>query len=238
MMLGKVRSQSLSLPDFKEAQFYLIDLEEIEDAEVETAIGFLDEESLHRANKRVFREDRHRAILIHAWLRFYLERLINQKASEIKIERDPFGKPYIPGFPIHFNLSHTKRYALLAFDFYHPIGVDIEQIHAIPDFLKIADLFMHPYEKRKLVRSDNSRDYFFSLWCAKEAFLKTVGIGFDELSEWCLDADLSNENQVFSSRNCEIYVYKDRVESHQLAVCQLRLTQNLLVDEVRISTSF
>lgn len=219
-MIFLSRSQSLSLPDFKEAQFYLINLQVIQDAEVENAQELLDAESLSRANRHIFREDQHRAILVHAFLRFHLENLIKQKASEIKILRDAVGKPYIMGTPIHFNLSHTKQYALLAFHSHCPIGVDIEQVQNISDLLNVADRFMHPSEKSQMSHSTDPHDYFFSLWCAKEAFLKATGISFDQLPDWCLNDNLSHDTTLFTSINHKIYVYKDIVESHKLAVCQ------------------
>lgn len=214
------RSRSICLPQFKEAQFYLIDLQNIQEAEVEEAKRLLDAESLHRANRRILLEDRQKAIIVQGFLRFYLENFIKQKASQIKILRDISDKPYVMDTPIHFNLSHTKQYAFIAFHPHRAIGVDIELIQNIPDFLKVADLFMHPSEKSQMIHPQDPLDYFFSLWCAKEAFLKTVGISFDQLPDFCLNLEKSQNNYLCTTVNHQIYVYRDIIESHKLAVCQ------------------
>ena len=213
------RSSTIFLSHFKEAQFYLIDLKKIQNLEVLQAKKLLDKESLNKANKHIFREDRQKKILIYAFLRFYLASLTGQKASKIRLLRDSYGKPYIKGLPIHFNISHTKQYAVLAFHPCLPIGVDIEQVRNIPDILTVADLFMHQHEKRQLIDSKDPLNYFFSLWCAKEAFLKVTSISFDQLPNWHLDIGLNHDNKPFMSLKHNIYLYKEKVKSHKLAVC-------------------
>jgi phosphopantetheinyl transferase len=180
------RSHSLSLPPFEEAHFWVIDLHAIQEKEVEEALKFLNQEAIDRANKLIFLEDRHRSIIVHAILRIYLEQITKKKPE---ILRDAFGKPYLKGHDLHFNISHTKQYAFLGFYPHHPIGVDIEQSH-IP-----LDL---PFE-----------------WCAMEAFLKAKGSGFamNPLP------DLRKASNCYISQDCNIYVYDDQIKGHKLAVC-------------------
>ncbi len=219
-MIITSRSHNLSLPELRGALFYIIELQKIQDTEIEQAKAYLDSATLDRAQKFIFDEDRKRRLLVHAILRFHLEKLIKQKASSIKILRDGIGKPYLEGHPIHFNLSYSDQYAFLAFHPHSPIGVDIERIQDGLPFLRIADLFMHPSEKRQMNENKNPRDYFFTLWCAKEALLKAKGLNFDGLRYLQLEnASSSHDVEHFFSMDFEVYVYKNRVMSHRMATC-------------------
>lgn len=210
------RSRSLCFPQLPEVQLFVVDFQDIRDKEVEEAKEFLDEESLERAKRNIFKENQNKSILTHAILRYYLEAFTKQPAAKIKILRTPRGKPYMANFPIHFNLSHTSQYALLGFHPYSPIGVDIEQMRNDLDFSKIADLFMHPSEKEKMDLNKNPIDNFFNLWCAKEALLKAKDGSFAELPLLYLD---TTDNNQFISKPYEIRVYSQCIELHKLAIC-------------------
>lgn len=215
------RSKSISLSPFDDAQFWIIDLNAISEEEARQAELFLDQDALNRSQK-VFSEDHRKAILVQAILRFYLGQYLKQSPQEIVVLRGDFGKPYLQNNPLHFNLSHTKRFAFLAFHPCHPIGVDIEEIQNNPDLLKTADFFMQPAEKSRLENSNDPFDYFFTLWCAKEAFVKTLGTGLvDELP---LLQHMQKRDQgvdLYSFEDQEIYVYSGGLEGHKLAVSSL-----------------
>ncbi|MCB9092749.1 MAG: 4'-phosphopantetheinyl transferase superfamily protein [Halobacteriovoraceae bacterium] len=197
----------------------MIDLRKIRDTEVTHAETLLDKETADRANRHIFLEDRHKRIIVYAVLRFYLEKLIGQKSSEIKILRDSYGKPYLKGLPVHFSISHTEQYAVLAFHPYFPIGIDIEHVRNILNLLEISDLFMHHEEKAKMFHCKDIIGYFFSLWSSKEAFLKAKEIQFDQLPKWNLDINFSfGGYECFSSKQ-DIYLYGKTIRSHKIAVC-------------------
>lgn len=146
------RSQSLALPQFEEALFWVIDLQSLQPQEIEEAMAFLDDECHDKAKKFIFHEDCDRHILVHAILRIYLEKYTHSKPT---ILRDSFGKPYLKECTTYFNISHKKKYAFIGFHPYHPIGVDIEE--------------------RGLFAED-----FLNEWCAKEAFSKAKGTGLSD----------------------------------------------------------
>ena len=213
------RSSAISSLPSKETQLYLVDLKNIKNAEVSQAKTLLDRETFERANRCIFLKDRQRKIVVYAALRFYLEGLIGQKASDIKLLRTSCGKPYVKERPVHFNISHTRQYAMLSFHPYFPIGVDIEQVRKTSNVLELADLFMHPDEKIQMLDSGDVIDYFFSLWSCKEAFLKAKGISFDQLPKWNLEMDFSYNNYQSVSSKHDIYLYGETIKSHKIAVC-------------------
>ena len=143
------RARSLTLPDFEDALFWVIDLQALAPNEVEEAMAFLDDESKAKAKKFFFLNDRNRHILVHAILRIYLEKYTKAKPA---ILRGAFGKPYLKDFSLHFNISHKKTYAFIGFHPHHPIGVDIEE-------------------------RGRFAEEVLNEWCAKEAFSKAKGTG-------------------------------------------------------------
>lgn len=90
----------------------------------------------------------------------------------------PWGKPFFPDMPdLHFSITHSGDYWLCAFAS-KPVGLDL-QIHK--SFLspgKLSQRFFHPAEDRFL--RENDYEKFFSLWTAKESWVKYTGRGFHD----------------------------------------------------------
>ena len=87
------------------------------------------------------------------------------------------GKPYCINYPYHFNISHSKKYTVVAVSD-KPIGVDIEVIR--PFSASAAAKYLTEEEKNYIVLDDipeKRNERFFKLWCAKEAYLKLIGTG-------------------------------------------------------------
>lgn len=87
------------------------------------------------------------------------------------------GKPYCLNYPYHFNISHSKKYTVVAVSD-RPIGVDVEVIR--PFSASAAAKHLSEKEKDYIVLDDNPEkrnERFFKLWCAKEAYLKFIGTG-------------------------------------------------------------
>ncbi len=90
--------------------------------------------------------------------------------SDIKIEYESSGKPYIKDSTFGISISHSKDMALVAIN-ETAVGADIEKIR--------------PFDKRLIKRyfTDSeiafidSDEKFFTVWTVKEAFLKLTGLG-------------------------------------------------------------
>lgn len=100
-------------------------------------------------------------------------------ADSITFLRTDKGKPCLPNSNIHFSLSHSGHWALLAVANCELIGVDIEAIKTTRKLSAIAEHYYHPLEVTQLqaLVGDVQRDYFYRLWTLKEAFLKATGLG-------------------------------------------------------------
>ena len=118
-------------------------------------------------------------IVRHGLLRMILGRLWNKPASEIRLERTSRGKPFSPGAPQSFSVSHSGDLAVFALGNLPFIGIDVEQTTIIPACEELALRYFSPREYRSLVAlppEDRGRG-FLACWTAKEAVLKAVGEG-------------------------------------------------------------
>ncbi len=219
------RSFRLFLASFKEGWFWLINLEKIRFDEIEKAKILLNSDDLKGSLPLAFEQDRHRSILIYAIVKFYLGSLINQPPQKLILRRNEFGKPYLQGCSLHFNISHTKSYAFLGIHSSKQIGVDIEEMN--DGILEAAGSFLYPCEQQWLFDSfKDPSEGALALWCAKEALLKAAGIGFsanpiprfiamkrvDERSH-CLKGTAH-----YLPKDTEVYVYHNVLAGHKIAI--------------------
>ena len=126
-----------------------------------------------------FEWHRRRYIVAHGGVRVILGRYINTQPHLIEFKENMFGKPYVSGTSIHFNLSHSEELAVLAVSGQFEVGIDIEHLKPEVDTLGIAERFFHPGEYQQLLeaRPEERKLLFYYCWTAKEAFLKAKGVG-------------------------------------------------------------
>lgn len=113
-----------------------------------------------------------------AGLRGILADYLGVSPRELVFETGPHGKPYLvkPDCPCSFNLSHSANIAVLAVSV-APVGVDVEQIGALPE--GVAEAFFSEGERTalKALPEAAQADAFYRCWTAKEALLKGLGAG-------------------------------------------------------------
>ena len=83
---------------------------------------------------------------------------------------------------VDFNVSHAGSYGLIAMSPVRRVGVDIEHRRAQFDWRSVAPLTLDPAEKLWLEGLDvtQQRVAFYDAWVAKEALVKTTGVGIIE----------------------------------------------------------
>ena len=90
---------------------------------------------------------------------------------------EDFGKPYLPGYPVHFSLSHTKNAVACAVSDC-PIGVDVqEKVEYSP---RLADRICSDAERTALENAKDKDVALTALWTKKEALAKCNGKGLGE----------------------------------------------------------
>ena len=124
---------------------------------------------------------------IHVWLarrlpsrdalRAILERYT---AGDLEFAHGPHGKPYLRDAPqLQFNLSHSGGVSLVAVALDVEVGVDIERLRPMPDFLALAERFLAPGDAAALAETPavGREREFFVRWTRTEAMLKARGVG-------------------------------------------------------------
>lgn len=141
-------------------------------------IHYLSIEEQERAFKFRFEKDRKRWTVSRVAMRKILSRYLAISAHEIKFDYTSFGKPYVTGSKIIFNLTHSGDRALLAVSLISEMGIDIEMKKVI-DFKRLIPRFFSEAEANAVVQSDDLQmsGSFYRVWTRKEAFIKAVGGG-------------------------------------------------------------
>jgi 4'-phosphopantetheinyl transferase len=113
-------------------------------------------------------------------MRSILGRYLDATVDSVEIEVTAEGKPYLPGHPIHFNLSHSRDVALVAVSGQAPVGVDVEHPREFraPDRLahRICSEREHAWLSR-MGGAPNAPGALLRLWVRKEAAVKGTGDG-------------------------------------------------------------
>lgn len=109
---------------------------------------------------------------------------------------EAWGKPYLPGYPIHFSLSHCEKAVVCAVSDV-PVGVDAQDEMELS--FKLADRICSPEERASLAQAEDPGKALTALWTKKEALAKCSGKGLGERFS-------ALEGEVFTLRRPGYYV--------------------------------
>lgn len=137
-----------------------------------------------RVSRFHFAEDAQRFSVAHGATRMILGHYLGVEPKLISYQTAAFGKPELAGAllgdSLRFNLSHSHQLALLAVTRNREVGVDLEFVRPLPDFLEVARSFFARLEVQELeqIADEPGRTTaFYRCWTAKEAFVKAIGNG-------------------------------------------------------------
>lgn len=140
----------------------------------------LSEAEQQRAGRFHTSQLRNRYITAHGALRRILAQYVHQPAAELQFSFSAYGKPsLISKSGLTFNLSHANAWALCVVACQQAVGVDIEQVQALPDLENVAQRFFSPRERQTLAAlAETAKPLgFYHCWTRKEAFIKALGSG-------------------------------------------------------------
>ena len=136
---------------------------------VRERLPVLDDAEKARAAHLLNEPKRRDYLTAHVMLREVLASCIGTEPNRLDIRAGPNGKPELDG--LHFNLSHTEGFSLLAVSFEQPIGADVEA-------LRERRITPRLYER---VCGGNTEtpdwDTFYRHWVRREASTKLTGRG-------------------------------------------------------------
>jgi 4'-phosphopantetheinyl transferase len=143
----------------------------------------LAEEERARAARFHFDHHRRRFILSHGALRAILALYLRCQPGDITFGQGDHGKPLlavgINADDLRFNLTHSAEGALLGVTRSRDIGIDLEQVRAVPNLDDLARRFFAPGEIGDLLAlvDPEKTQAFFRCWTRKEAYIKALGEG-------------------------------------------------------------
>jgi 4'-phosphopantetheinyl transferase len=141
--------------------------------------SYLSHDEQARAERFVFARDREHFVAAHGRLRELLGGYLGIGPDEVRFEAGPFGKPFVRGTTIRFNMSHSKGLAVYAFALGREVGIDTEKIR--PEFagVDIAERYFSNTEQKELrqLAPERQPEAFFLCWTRKEAYVKAHGKG-------------------------------------------------------------
>ncbi len=163
------------------AMCLMLDISTVPDAALPDLIG-----SMSNQEKNMFAsirpdEARRARVATRAALRRVLSGLTGLSPMQVPLEVGPYGKLFVANFSsLHFNVSHSGHFCLLAFSQDGDIGCDIEQAGRIESIETLADVVLHPKEAQVILALQGAaaEDAFLRCWVRKEAVLKALGVGF------------------------------------------------------------
>ncbi len=160
-----------------EAHLWLLDTTQFTAAHFAEAAQIMSSHEQERAQKMVRGKETY---IASRWLlRKVLGAYTGTTAAQINLRRTDKGKPYLAHSNIHFSLSHSGHWVVLAVSTSGAVGIDIEAAERKRDLAGIAESYYHPQEFAQLqaLAGNQQTDYFYRLWTLKEAFFKATGTG-------------------------------------------------------------
>ncbi|WP_062063873.1 4'-phosphopantetheinyl transferase superfamily protein [Cellvibrio sp. OA-2007] len=196
-----------------EVHIWCLDINQFTTAHFADAARVMNPSERERAQKFVRGKE---SYIASRWLlRKVLARYTGATPEAIEFLRSDKGKPYLPQRDIHFSLSHSGHWALLAVSNIELIGVDIEAVSSTRDLTGIAESYYHPREFAHLqtLAGDAQHDYFYRLWTLKEAFFKAIGTGISAGLEK-IAFELAND-RIHAQIAAELNQDRDEWQFHQ-----------------------
>jgi 4'-phosphopantetheinyl transferase len=145
----------------------------------EAGAALLSSDETARAERFAFDRHRRRFVAGRAALRRILGTETGLAPEALAFAYSPAGKPSLDGAnaTVHFNLSHSDQWAVVAATRIGPVGVDIEMVRPLDDVLRLAQTAFSAAELLELrsVPESRRRDAFFAGWTRKEAYIKARG---------------------------------------------------------------
>lgn len=141
-----------------------------------------------------------------------------------------YGKEHIIELEdIHFNISHSNEYALLAVSL-NEIGCDIEKVKDIDVsiankyFTKEENDFINNFVKENVEVKNAFSESFFRIWTLKESFIKCLGKGLSiDLTSFSIIIDDTN-HIINVKQNITNNIYKfteyNLIPNYKISICE------------------
>lgn len=144
----------------------------------------LPDDERERAARFHKHEDRSRFAVTRACLRSILAERVGISSRGITFDIGANGRPSLNGLPgVSFNVTHAGSFAMIALSAKRTVGIDIERLDAVADWKFLAEHVCSRQEIATIESAlpDRRSALFMRCWTAKEALLKTSGLGIGNM---------------------------------------------------------
>ena len=150
----------------------------------------LSESERERARRYAVERPRQQFIAARGILRELLAAYLNCEPADVPLGVEPDGKPVLANARLHFNVTHSGERGLIAVA-NRRVGVDLEAVRPMPNAAGLVERFFGPEEREQFsaLPDDLKLAGFFRGWTCKEALLKAVGTGIQNVNKCVVDLD-------------------------------------------------
>ncbi len=152
-------------------------------AAIEAFFPLLSDDEKQRGKRFVHALHRERFIAAQGFMRNVLGSYLNIQPEAVRYTRKLKGKPILNPLVhdehLHFNLSHSNEFAMLAISRNLEVGMDVEYVNRKNHWLKLVRRFFTETEQQAFftLPPDQQQRAFFQVWTRKEAHMKVTGQG-------------------------------------------------------------
>ncbi len=170
-----------------------------------------------------FEKDQLRSLISNALVRYLICEKTELSPSSFRYEVSENGKPAVRNSEnLHFNLSHSGAWVVCALDT-DEIGIDIEKKNTID--LEEVNYLLDNNEKEFIQATPvkERASLFYSIWTAKESYLKALGYGISgPISPGSLEIQ-------FGSNGIVLFIRKNKVDDWNLVPLEIDPDYSLTV---------
>ena len=145
---------------------------------------------------------------------------------EGQLQRGEYGKPYVVGSKVQFNLSHSGKFVVIACG-EGTVGIDIET--CTEKNLMAASRVYTPAELKWMQAEPLPR--FETLWTVKESVMKAVGKGF-QLEPRTFDVTGMLKGDALEIDGVKLYCFTKRYQDYTISLCMEKPIQSLSIKEI------
>jgi 4'-phosphopantetheinyl transferase len=149
-------------------------------------------------------------VVTRAVLRSILAKYLGTEPQHIEFTRNSYGKPFVKGANIEFNMSHSYNSAYYAITSDFSVGIDVEFYNKEKNIFNIAKSVFSNDELNFFLNLPTlqRQEFFFNAWTKKEAVIKAMGLG--------LAYPMEKVDTILEKRKGHIELSKDKYYLHAL----------------------
>lgn len=162
-------------------KFKVINIENLSEAQFDSAFDKMSSERKIRCLRYKFTEDRRRMAFGDELLRKLLSEVYSADEKDIELNNLPSGKPVakVLGKEVFVSITHSGNFVASAVSD-TAVGIDLEVKKAYKPTVYKA---LNEAEREYIAKSKDEALAFYKIWTAKEAFVKLSGVGLAGFSK-------------------------------------------------------